>query len=72
LRLHDLRHYAVSRLIEQGANVLLVSRVAGHARASVTLDVYAHLFREGLAEAAERFDPLERITPVESRLPAIG
>jgi hypothetical protein len=46
--------------------------VAGHARASVTLDVYAHLFREGLAEAAERFDPLERITPVESRLPAIG
>jgi len=49
LRLHDLRHCAVSRLIEQGANVLLVSRVAGHARASVTLDVYAHLFRDGLA-----------------------
>jgi integrase len=45
LRLHDLRHYAVSRLIEQGANVLLVSKVAGHARPSVTLDVYAHLFR---------------------------
>lgn len=41
LRLHDLRHYAVSRLIEQGANVLLVSKVAGHARPSVTLDVYA-------------------------------
>ena len=61
-RLHDLRHYAVSRLIEQGANVLLVSKVAGHARPSVTLDVYAHLFREGLAEAAERFDPLTRDT----------
>lgn len=60
LRLHDLRHYAVSRLIEQGANVLLVSKVAGHARPSVTLDVYAHLFKEGLAEAAERFDPLAR------------
>lgn len=60
LRLHDLRHYAVSRLIEQGANVLLVSKVAGHARSSVTLDVYAHLFKEGLAEAAQRFDPLAR------------
>ncbi len=29
-------------------------------RPSVTLDVYAHLFREGLAVAAERFDPLAR------------
>lgn len=50
----------MSRLIEQSANILLVSRVAGHARASVTLDVYAPLFREGLADAAERFDPLAR------------
>jgi integrase len=60
MRLHDLRHYAVSRLIEQGANVLLVSKVAGHARPSVTLDVYSHLFTEGLREAADRFDPLAR------------
>jgi integrase len=58
LRLHDLRHYAVSRLIEQGANVLLVSRIAGHAKPSITLDVYAHIFSEGLEEAAARFDPL--------------
>jgi integrase len=58
LRFHDLRHYAVSRLIEQGANILLVSRIAGHAKASVTLDVYAHLFAEGIEEAAARFDPL--------------
>jgi integrase len=59
LRFHDLRHYAVSRLIEQGANILLVARIAGHARADVTLRVYAHLFREGLAEAAIRYDPLD-------------
>jgi integrase len=58
LRFHDLRHYAVSRLIEQGANILLVSRIAGHAKPSVTLDVYSHLFAEGLDEAAVRFDPL--------------
>jgi len=55
---HALRHFAVPRLIEQGANILLVSRVAGHSRPSLTLDVYSHLLKEGLAEAAERFDPL--------------
>jgi integrase len=60
MRLHDLRHYAVSRLIEQAANVLLVSKVAGHARPSVTLGVYSHLFADGLREAADRFDPLAR------------
>ena len=63
-RFHDLRHYAVSCLIEQGANILLVSRVAGHARPSITLDVYSHLFKDGLAEAALRFDPLRRNTPL--------
>jgi integrase len=59
-RFHDLRHYAVSKLIEQGANILLVSRVAGHSRPSVTLDVYGHLMVDGLAEAAARFDPLRQ------------
>jgi integrase len=57
-RFHDLRHFAVSRQIEQGANILLVSRVAGHSRPSMTLDVYGHLLVDGLAEAANRFDPL--------------
>lgn len=67
-RFHDLRHYAVSRLVEQGANILLVSRVAGHTRPSITLDVYSHLFKEGLAEAALRFDPM-RSAP--SRIKAV-
>jgi integrase len=57
-RFHDLRHYAVSCLVQQGANVLLVSRVAGHSRPSMTLDVYSHSFDEELAQAALRFDPL--------------
>ena len=37
---------------------MLVSRIAGHAKPSVTLDVYAPLFAEGIEEAAARFDPL--------------
>jgi len=65
-RFHDLRHYAVSRLIQQGANILLVSRVAGHSRPSITLDFYSHLFDEELVEAADRFDPFIPIRGVEA------
>ena len=32
LRLDDLRHYAVSRLIEQGADIMLVSSRRGSKR----------------------------------------
>lgn len=57
-RFHDLRHYAVSQLIAQGASILQVARVAGHADPSVTLRVYGHLMADGLSEAARRYDPL--------------
>jgi integrase len=42
LHFHDLRHLYASRLIADGNNVLTVQRRLGHARASTTLDVYAH------------------------------
>jgi integrase len=42
LRLHDLRHFYASRLIADRADILTVQRRLGHARASTTLDVYAH------------------------------
>ena len=57
-RFHDLRHFAVSQLIAQGAKILQISRIAGHADPSITLKVYSHLFADGLAEAADRYDPL--------------
>jgi integrase len=59
LHLHDLRHFAVSCLIAQGANILVVSRIAGRSRPDITLRVYAHLFDEGFREAALNFDPLD-------------
>jgi integrase len=58
LRFHDLRHFAVSQLIAQGADVLEVARVAGHADPTITHRVYAHLMQSGLSEAAARYDPL--------------
>lgn len=54
----DLRHTAVARAIHRGANVYQVQKMVGHARASITLDVYGFLWEaednrlaEGLQEA---------------------
>lgn len=62
-RFHDLRHFAVSQLIAQGANILQLARVAGHRDPSVTLRVYAHLMADGLAQAARDYDPLRAARP---------
>ena len=59
-RFHDLRHFAVSQLIAQGANILQISRITGHANPA-TLSVYSHLMADGLTEAAERYDPLPQL-----------
>jgi integrase len=46
--LHELRHTAASLAVSAGANVKAVQRMLGHARASMTLDVYADLFDDDL------------------------
>lgn len=44
LTLHDLRHTFGSHLVRHGADVVTVSRQMGHARPSITLDIYSHEF----------------------------
>src|SRR5439155_8244120 len=45
LRVHDLRHTFASHLIvDLHLDVAQVSRILGHARPSITLDTYTHLF----------------------------
>jgi len=53
---HDLRHTAASLAVSSGANVKAVQRMLGHARASMTLDVYADLFDEDLDDVAANLD----------------
>jgi integrase len=48
LSAHDLRHTYGSHLVRSGLDVVRVSRQLGHARPSITLDVYAHAFEEAL------------------------
>lgn len=43
-RYHELRHHYASLLIDQGASVKSVQRNLGHSSATVTLDVYGHLW----------------------------
>jgi integrase len=40
---HALRHTHASMLIASGLDILKISRLLGHSKASVTLDVYGHL-----------------------------
>jgi Phage integrase family len=58
LSFHDLRHSYGSHLVRSGLDVVRVSRQLGHARPSVTLDVYAHEFEQ--AQHAE--DVREKLT----------
>src|SRR6185312_11134950 len=53
---HDLRHTAASLAVSAGANVKAVQRMLGHAKASMTLDVYADLFDDDLDVVATQLD----------------
>lgn len=47
LRFHDLRHIFASHLIvDLGLDPARVSRIMGHARIKITLDIYTHLFED--------------------------
>jgi integrase len=54
IRLHDLRHTAITNAIGQGEDILLISAFAGHAKTSTTVDVYGHLMPDRVTEAARR------------------
>ena len=53
---HDLRHTAASLAISSGANVKAVQRMLGHKSAAMTLDTYADLFEDDLADVAARLN----------------
>jgi integrase len=50
---HELRHTAASLAIAAGANVKVVQTMLGHKSATMTLDLYGHLFPDQLDEVAD-------------------
>lgn len=56
IRLHDMRHYHASLMLQQGIHPKIVSERLGHASIQMTLDTYSHVL-PGLQEsAARKFD----------------
>jgi integrase len=65
-RFHDLRHTAASILLNNGVPIIVVSGRLGHARASITSDIYGHLMPNMQDEAAQLIDDL--VTPTEVKI----
>src|SRR6202044_3099727 len=57
-RFHDLRHFSVTTLIAGGVDIRTVAERHGHARATMTLDRYAHALPERDRAAAEMLGAL--------------
>jgi len=67
VRLHDLRHFAATRLLAAGVPVRTVSGRLGHANAATTLGVYAHFVVESDREAAAKLGSLLRPSTAKRR-----
>ena len=57
---HGLRHTHISHLLADGIDIKTVSERAGHASASITLDVYSHVLEEAQELAAQKVDAAMR------------
>lgn len=64
---HELRHTAASLAIASGASVKGVQAMLGHASATLTLDLYGHLFPDELDAVADRIDVAARAAASVSR-----
>jgi integrase len=53
---HELRHTAASLAIASGADVKVVQQMLGHKSATMTLDLYGHLFGDRLDTVADAMD----------------
>jgi len=67
IRFHDLRHTAASLMLNHRIPVIVVSRILGHSKPSITLDIYGHLINEMQEEAAQIMDRL--VTPIQVDFP---
>lgn len=60
IRIHDLRHSHATILINEGVNIMAVSKRLGHADVSITLRVYAHLMQKTDNQMMEEIEKLHK------------
>lgn len=56
IRLHDFRASHASYLINNGYDIQIVSKRLGHAKVSITFDIYSHLYPNKEDEAVEQME----------------
>ena len=57
LTAHELRHTAITTMIDSGVSPVVVAAVAGHSGAGITLNVYTHETTEHIQNALEDYSP---------------
>lgn len=63
---HSLRHTYASLMIADGIPLIVISKQLGHAQASTTNNIYAHVIASAEAKAAAVFDRFEDLVSQES------
>ena len=58
IRFHDLRHTSASLMLNNGVDIFVASKRLGHAKPSITLDVYGHLLSSAQNDVAEKMEIL--------------
>jgi integrase len=74
LKFHALRHTYASLCVAAGISPLEIARFMGHAKVTITLTVYAHLFEDDHADAMAALGAMgatttlaENVVPMRSR-----
>jgi integrase len=57
---HHLRHASATLMLEDGQELVVVSRTLGHSTISTTADLYAHVTPATLQRSAARMDGILR------------
>ena len=60
LRIHDLRHSHASFLINNGVDVLLISKRLEHTNTTMTLNTYSHLYPDKESEAIDLINKIKK------------
>ena len=55
MAVRSLRHFHASVVLQQGQNIVVVSKRLGHANVSITTDIYAHALPGWQKQAARAF-----------------
>ena len=55
---HSLRHTAISHAIASNVSILDISKIAGHSKPAITLNVYGHLLNDSMSIYRDALDSL--------------